>query len=96
MKRKVVVYGHTTERAIREMNKIHSDTNEYVVKRTRDTIETSDKIYVAVVAKESNRGLKFNDAYVDLEISLRLFFNTIQYQMIASNGDYSKGFIEYY
>jgi hypothetical protein len=97
MNRKVVIYGRTLERAILEMNKIHGDTTEFIIKRTQDVIETNSKIYKAVVAKESNRALKYHDAYVDLEISLRLYFNTIKYQMVNFedvNGN--KGFIKYF
>lgn len=96
MKRKVVIYGSTLGRAVEQMTKLY-DKNEIVVKRTKDVIETENKIYKAVVAKESNRALKYHDAYVDSEISLRLYFNTIKYQMVNFediNGN--KGFIKYF
>lgn len=70
--KRVMIFGNTLDRARLKLNQLHEAVEncegEVIIKRTRDTLKTNLREFVAVAANHQSIGYRASFLYIDEEI----------------------------
>ncbi len=76
-----IIFGSTKQIAMSKLNEIINEIinskDEYIIRKTRDFVETNKRNITAVFAGHSARGHKCHKAYVDLRVSIGILYQVI-------------------